>query len=78
MQACAYLGGRDSSLKYLVGWEDSRTGIVYNEFWEDAGPILEVASSFQKQKESERVGVTVKVKSVTELPPTPPQHTSYH
>jgi len=65
-------------LKYVVGWEDAKTGIEYSEFWEYAGPILEVASRFQKQKESEHPGVTVKVKSVTELPPTPPQHTSYH
>lgn len=61
-------------MRYLIGWEDQKTGIIYNEFWDDEAPLLEVAFRFQKNKESEHPAVTVKVKSVTVMPPPPSQN----
>ncbi len=55
-------------MKYLVGWEDEKTGIVYNEPYEDAAPLLEVAFRFKKHKESEFPSLSIKVKAVTLLP----------
>jgi hypothetical protein len=55
-------------LKYLVGWKDLSTGIVYTEPYEDSAPMLEVASRFENKKKAEYPNLSVEVKSVTALP----------
>jgi hypothetical protein len=64
-------------LKYLVGWEDQKTGIVYTEPYEDSAPMLEIASRFKKQREAELPNLSIKVKAVTILPsPLNPERTT--
>jgi hypothetical protein len=55
-------------MKYLVTWEDQKSGIGYVEPFSSSAPLLEVADLFKRQKESAYPSLSVKVKVIAVMP----------